>query len=256
MDPKKKSLLKTKMEKALHLDYDHDDGIWIKSGKSLRRLIGILGISLPVVLVLASLTFFDLNAPLESISHYYYTRAGAIFTTILSLIAIFLIVYSGKKSIDFYISAVAGICALFVVLFPTGSLSDICCDTSKTYAVTYITENSFRETFHLVSAAVFISLLAYMSFFIFTKSDKPPHLRGKAKIKRNRIYRICGGLIVVALLVMLAGFKGLIPEEIYFGKNLTFWMEALAVESFGIAWLIKGETFFQDQEKKKQDGIA
>ena len=103
MELKKQSTLKTKIDNALQLDFEHDDGIWIKSGKTLRRLIGILGISLPIVLVLVSLTFFDLNSPLESISHYYYTRAGAVFTTILSLIAIFLMVYSGYKSIDFYL---------------------------------------------------------------------------------------------------------------------------------------------------------
>jgi hypothetical protein len=252
MEAKKESPLKTKLDNALKLDFEHDDGIWIKSGKTLRRLIGILGISLPIVLVLVSLTFFDLNSPLESISHYYYTRAGAVFTTILSLIAIFLMVYSGYKSIDFYISALAGICALCVVFFPTGSLGEVCCDASKAYAVTFISENSLRETFHLISAAIFISLLAYMSFFIFTKSDKPLHLMGKAKIKRNWIYRICGVLIVIALLVMLAGFNSLIPEELYFGNNLTFWMEALAVESFGIAWLIKGETFFQDSSTEEE----
>lgn len=32
----------------------------------------------------------------------------------------------------------------------------------------------------------------------------------------------------------------------YQNNRLTFWMETLAVESFGFAWLIKGETMFKD----------
>jgi len=238
--------LDKKVKKVLKLDYEQDDGVWLRSGKSLRRLIGILGMSLPVILLLITLSSFELNRPLESISHYYYTRAGSVFTVILSLIAIFLLVYSGKKSVDFYISTFAGVFALFVVFFPTGNLSAECCVEGMEYSVTYFDGNSFREVFHLVAAALFLLLLAYMSFFIFTKSNKPPGERGSAKVKRNRIYRVCGVLIVVSLLVMLAGFKGLIHKDIYFGNNLTFWMETVAVESFGFAWLIKGDTFFTD----------
>ena len=46
----------------------------------------------------------------------------------------------------------------------------------------------------------------------------------------------------------LGGFCKLIPEDIYQNHQLTFWMEALAVESFGFSWLIKGETLFKDKK--------
>lgn len=145
------------LSQSLHLDYEQDDGIWIKSGKSLRKLIGILGIGLPLTLLL--FTYFNFNSisPLESISHYYYTNAGTIFTSILSLIAVFLLVYSGYEFIDFAISTLAGVFALFVVLFPTGNLADVCCDPAREYAVVYLNGNEFRENFHLISAAFFCS---------------------------------------------------------------------------------------------------
>lgn len=235
-----------KINESLELDYDTDDGIWIKSGKSLRMLIGVLGVSLPILLLLITIIFFGLDGPLESISHYYFTRASPVFTTTLSLIAIFLIVYSGKQPIDFYVSLLAGITALIVVFFPTGNLVEICCDPIKSYGVTHFPENVFRETLHLISAAIFIASLAFMAYFLFTKSNKAVGQRGSAKVIRNRIYRICAILIVVALLVMLLGFSGIIPDSFYGENKLTFWMETLAIESFGFSWLVKGGAFFKD----------
>ena len=235
-----------KLNQSLNLNYEKDNGIWIKSGKSLRKLDGILGIGLPVILLLFTYLNFGLKAPLNSISHFYYTNAGTIFTTILSLIAVFLIVYSGYEFIDFVISTLAGLFALLVVLLPTGNLADVCCDPAREYAVVYINGNELRENFHLISAAIFILLLAFMSIFIFTKSKYPIHKREKQKITRNRIYRVCGVLILISLLIMLAGFNNIIPRDIYLDNKLTFWMETLAVESFGVSWLIKGGILFRD----------
>ncbi|MCD2260544.1 hypothetical protein [Psychroserpens luteolus] len=241
--------LTKKVNAMFNLDYTKEDDIWLQKSKTLRKLIGVLGMALPFILIIITFLFFDLARPIESISHYYYTRAGTVFTVILSIIAIFLIVYSGKEPKDFYISTFAGLFALFVVFFPTGNLSEVCCDTLREYSVTFIKGNAsagFRETFHLISAALFLLLLAYMSFFLFTKSGKAPEHRGRKKRIRNRIFRVCAVLIVASLVVILLGFTGVIPKEVYDGNQLTFWMETVAVESFGFAWLIKGEAMFGD----------
>jgi hypothetical protein len=241
--------LTKKVNNMINLDYKKEDDIWLQNSKTLRKLIGVLGMALPILLIIITFLFFDLARPIESISHYYYTRAGSVFTVILSVIAIFLIVYSGKESKDFYISTLAGVFALFVVFFPTGNLSETCCDTLKAYSVTFINGNAsagFRETFHLVSAALFLLLLAYMSYFMFTKSNKPKGHRGRKKVIRNKIFRVCGGLIVLSLIIILLGFTGVISDDFYNGNQLTFWMETVAVEAFGFAWLIKGEAMFSD----------
>ncbi|WP_298760186.1 hypothetical protein [uncultured Psychroserpens sp.] len=243
--------LTKKVNAMFNLDYSKEDDIWLQKSKTLRKLIGVLGMALPFILIIITFLFFDLARPIESISHYYYTRAGTVFTVILSVIAIFLIVYSGKEPKDFYISTFAGIFALFVVFFPTGNLSEVCCDTLREYSVTFIKGNAsagFRETFHLVSAGIFIALLAYMSLFIFTISNKPKEKRGRKKRLRNRIFRCSGVLIIIALLVIVLGLDGInvIPRDFYDNNQLTFWMETVAVESFGFAWLIKGEAMFGD----------
>ena len=87
-----------------------------------------------------------------------------------------------------------------------------------------------------------------MSLCLFTKSDKPKHQRGARKIWRNRIYRTCGIIMIAALLVILSGMLELIPPDYYDGHHLTFWMETLAVESFGFSWLVKGRTLLRDRQ--------
>lgn len=225
---------------------EEDDKIWLTNSLTLRKIIGILGMVMPIILYVFLYLENGLKYPLESISHYYYTRVGVIFTVIMSLLAIFLIVYKGKKSIDFYITFMAGIFAFLTVLFPTNNISNICCDPTKKYVITILPVSDFRMYFHYTVAALFFICLSYMCIFLFTKSNKPAEKRGIQKIIRNRIYRICGIVIIISILIPFAGFLEIIPKIYFKTYPITFWMETIAVESFGFAWLIKGETLFKD----------
>lgn len=236
----------SKLSTFLKVDYKEDNSIWLTNSLTLRKIIGIMGMAMP--LLLFGFLYLDtgLQYPLESISHYYYTRVGGIFVIILSLLAFFLIVYKGKAPIDFYISLSAGFFALLTVLFPTNNITNICCDPAKKYAVTILPVSDFRMYFHYTVAALFFLCLSYMSFFLFTKSNKSPDERGRQKIIRNRIYKTCGVLTLMALLVLFAGSLKIIPPSYFKTFPLTFCMETLAIESFGFAWLIKGNTLFKD----------
>ena len=236
--------------KALNIDFNSGNELWLTNGYTLRKLIGILGIALPLLLWLFLKVNAGLGTPLESISHYYFTRAGSIFTIVVSLLAIFLIVYKGPEPIDFYVSAVAGIFALCVLLFPTTNLADVCCDSNKRYAVTFIPEtelSSLRANFHYISAGIFLLCLAFMSLFLFTRSSLPVAMRSRNKRIRNAIFIMCGIIMVAAVLVIIIGhsFKA-IPRDFYNNNHLTFWMETVAVEAFGFSWLVKGETILKD----------
>lgn len=221
--------------------YTNEDNTWISSGLTLRKWIGLLGMSLPPLLVFSLYLSNNVNHTLESISHYYFTRVGSIFVLIIGVIGIFLIVYKGYALIDSLISVLAGVAALVVVLFPTSNLSEVCQDADMLYAVTILQEWPFQEKLHYIAAAVFLGCLAYMSLFLFTKT----HPNGKKttnKLWRNGIYIFFGSLMVVALLVIFAGFSNII-DKVWFKEHcMTFWMEFVAVESFGIAWLVKGDT--------------
>lgn len=242
----KPTLTPSKSEEVLHLDYKEKDTIWLTRQDSLRKLVGILGILLPIFLYGFLRLDTGYSSPLESLSHYYFTRVSGVFVIVVSLLAVFLLIYKGEEPIDFYTSGIAGLFALFVVLFPTSNITDICFDQDKPYSVTVLPENVFRYYFHYASAAIFLLSLAFMSLFLFTKSDKPVSKRTEGKKNRNRVYRTCGVIMILALCTIFAGFLHLINEAFFTDHHLTFWMESLAVESFGIAWLTKAEVFFKD----------
>ncbi len=237
----------TKITRALHLDYTNDNTIWLQKQDTLRKLVGISGMLLPVLLFVFLYVDSGFLNSLASLSHYYFTRVSSIFVIIVSLMAIFLIVYKGKDPIDFYLSFIAGIFALCVVLFPTDNLSAICNDENFPYAVSILRDNPARVSFHYLSAAIFLGCLAAMSLFLFTRSDKAPSRMGRMKKIRNSIYIFCGILMVLAMLVILAGRFKLIDEDYYNQKHLTFWMEVIAIEAFGFSWLTKGGLFFRDR---------
>ena len=134
-----------------------------------------------------------------------------------------------------------------IIIFPTSNITDICCDMNKAYNVTILKDNATRIIFHYISAAIFLLCLTYMSLFLFTKSNKTKEFRTKQKNQRNAIYIICGVLMSIALLVILLGLTGVIPEEIYTQNHFTFWMETVAIECFGLSWLVKGEGMLKDK---------
>jgi membrane-associated HD superfamily phosphohydrolase len=244
--------IRQKMMHALRLEYADVQQPWLNKQDDLRKCVGILGVLLPVLLLFYLLLFCGYHKPLSSISHYYYTQAGTVFSVIVSLLGIFLLIYKGYEAIDFFVSSLAGIFALCVILFPTSNLSELCCDVSKPYAITYLKASSFRAGFHYFSATIFLSALAYMSYFLFTKSDKPMDQWPVQKRKRNLVYKICGVVMALAMSVIGLGQAGIIHQEFYEKHTLTFWMESCAIWAFGISWLVKGGVMFADAEQKRE----
>jgi hypothetical protein len=194
----------TALEQTLKLNYQSEpDNVWLTSQHTLRVLVGVLGMLLPLLLWLTVL--IDTKGyitPLDSISHYYYTRANSIFVLVVSVLAIFLLIYKGKDPIDFYLSSIAGLFALCVVLFPTSNISDICQDKDNICSVTILKPSGLRKSFHYFSAGIFLGCLAYISLFIFTRSDRDPEDRTQAKKIRNRIFRTCGIIMFMAIAVI------------------------------------------------------
>jgi hypothetical protein len=232
----------TKVEKVLKLDYTQPGELWLTNQVTLRKLIGFLGVLLPFMLMIV--TYLDVNeiVILDSISHYYFTRANSVFAVVVSLLAIFLLLYKGLDPWDFYLSSIAGLCALLLVLFPTTNIVEVCGDESKKYCITVLRKSCAREAFHLISAGVFLTCLAIMSMFVFTKTHPGNAQKTDNKKIRNGIYIICGIVMIVALFVSLLGHIEVISKSWYNDHHLTFWMETIAIWSFGISWLVKGET--------------
>ncbi|WP_273291450.1 hypothetical protein [Winogradskyella sp.] len=236
-----------KVGDMLNVNFQDEKSPWITSSKTLMKLIGVLGMLLPILIYTFLVTSAGHTEVLESISHYFYTRSNPIFIIVVSLMAIFLMIYKYKEPIDFYLSFFAGVAALCVLLFPTDSIVDACNGLCGGHTIAFLEDDKFRVGFHYVSAAVFLGILTYMCFFLFTRSDKMKPLRSTQKNKRNIIYIVCGCLMTLALVVIFLGFLKVIPDDVYRAHKLTFWMETLAVEAFGFSWLVKGEFILKDK---------
>ena len=200
--------------------------------KRMRIMIGILGMLLPWLVALITLSF-----P-QSISITYYSLyAVGTFMVVLGSAGILLINYKGYETIDDVTSTIAGVFGILICLFPMKYLDD----PSKRTGVFHLHSDT-SNIFHCLSAVGFFGTLAFMSFFLFTKTSG--EMTKQKKIK-NIIYRVCGVGMVGSFVLMLLNF---IPGvHIY---NLTWIVEAIALFFFGLSWIVKSDAFPFLKDKK------
>jgi hypothetical protein len=198
---------------------------------TLRRAIGILGVLLPLVLSLGKILLQGRGLDC-SISDYYYTVMGNVFVGSLCSIGVFLMSYRGYDRRDEVAGRLACVFAVCVALFPTAR-----CGASSTP----------RSYFHWTCAALLFLLLAYFCLVLFTETH-PQSAPTRKKRQRNFVYKTCGYAILGSML--LIGADKWIPsiQKLLDPFNPIFWLESLAVVSFGAAWLIKGETILKDEK--------
>lgn len=218
------------------------------SYSTLRKTVGILGLALPFVLWFGSLFIGGCGELQLSISNFYHTRMGDVFVGTLCAISLFLFAYKGHERIDGIMGNIAGVLGICVAIFPTTlktNVDGLVVDCNITRSVT---NPEWIGTFHLVCAGLFLLVLAYFSIKLFTK-NRPGEEPGVQKRKRNRVYRICGW-IMVACVVACALFFFVLSDETK-DKLLTykpiFWLETISLLAFGFSWLVKGETLWKDK---------
>lgn len=209
----------------------------IISYKALRRLIGFLGILLPIVLILGGWLLAD--SPIQqSISLYYYSNMRDFLVGILFVVSLFLITYKGSFVIDNVVTTLTGVTGLCVAIFPC--FNELY-ETQRVGIFQMYPDKS--NIVHLTSASLFFILLAINSIFLFTRKIDPVTPQ---KLTRNKIYRICG-FIILACFVGLVVCMLILTQEQKFNTKLILILEAIALWAFGISWLVKGQTIFVDK---------
>jgi len=209
----------------------------IISYKALRRLIGFLGILLPIVLILGGWIFT--NGPIQqSISLYYYSNMRDFLVGILFVVALFLMTYKGTHIIDNVITTITGIAGLSIAIFPC--FNELY-ETQRVGIFQMYPDKS--NIIHLTFASLFFILLAINSIFLFTRKSEPVTPQ---KLKRNKIYMICGIIILACFLGLIICMLTLTQEQ-KFDSKIILILEAIALWAFGVSWLVKGETIFTDK---------
>jgi hypothetical protein len=190
---------------------------------TLRRVVGVLGVGLPVVLAVWGFPLCGCLAIQPSLSDYYGLRTRDAFVGILFAIAWFLYAYRGYERRDDVAGDLACFFALGVAFFPNSG-------------------TTLEKTVHFASAVALFLVLAYFSLFLFTKSGGAPTPEKKI---RNRVYRVCG-VSMLACIGLIGLFYWRLDETAVAQLKPVFWLESLALWAFGISWFVKGETVWKD----------
>ena len=200
------------------------------SQQAHRRLIGILGLLLPLLLfIFAGLRHtvgLPAWTPLNSISAYYYTGAVAIFVGVLFALALFLLTYPGYKGViaDRLLGLVGGMAAILVALFPTSAPDGLSAPTWW---------SPYMRTVHYLSAVVLFVVFILFAIWLFRKSNIPR--RGDRPLEKRRRDDIClaSGIIMIASVLWAASSM--------FTHAPIFIPESIAIIAFAVSWLTKGE---------------
>ncbi|HYF68747.1 MAG TPA: hypothetical protein VD884_11455 [Ohtaekwangia sp.] len=231
--------------------------IEVVSYLTMRKTIGWLGMLLPFLLLTGNLIlnntglfnsdwFVQLHDKYayenegsfkSSVSHYYYTTMGEIFTGTLLAVAIFMFCYTGhpkrpedKGFSDNTMTNLAGIFALGVVAFPTTSEA-----VMKDNLRSFISSDTVGWI-HYGFAALFFIVLATMSMVNFRRAQDP-ELFGKGD--DDPFFFRCG--IVMLACLVLVPILSMVPKVNLYS---TFALEAIALIAFGSSWLKKGKADF------------
>lgn len=210
-----------------------------QSDYRIRKLIGTLGLGLPILLPLSG------GMLLSSMSHYYYQPLSSIiFIIILASFGLFLLSYRGykidsktEKISDDLLTNIGGISALVVVFVPNYCLEsssaaiDEICARGEYPLLGHV--NVLKNTIHLVFAGIFIFTMGWMSKYKFTRGEKT---------SKNKLYNWCGNMVWIAIgLLVLLVIVDFFNEGFQITPYDVFFLETLAVVPFGISWFVKGE---------------
>jgi hypothetical protein len=213
--------------------------LYLRSYLLMRAIIGFLGISLPVVLVLGdNLLQGSSFSVRHSLSVYYYSGMRDVFVGSLSAVAVFLITYKVfERSLNNLLSIVAGLAAMAIALFPTGRPDG---DNGPLTPVQDRLGELNVTHVHYTSAAIFIVSLAIITFFFGVQEGRrsPQRVGGRPMLSPT-FWRWFHWTCAAAILLAVA-FIVVTTRAHKFTDYALLVGESVAIVSFGLSWLTKG----------------
>ena len=237
-----------------------------------RICIGGIAIAFLAVIVLGNM-IFEGPKILDSISSYYYSSMKNVFVGGLCVLATLLMIYRYQPK-DHVVSFVAGACAIGVAIFPKSPDPK----SPECLRLPIGTQCPNQQQInigiaHWVFSIGFLLAIVVIVLYLFTLSDKKqkliqpgnnwfltivstvlrPFMRSYQKTLpgrkrwRNLVYLVCGGIMIVILLVCLI-------DQTFFSTNSrlesispVFWCEASTLFFFFVAWVVKGGVILLDE---------
>jgi UDP-N-acetylmuramyl pentapeptide phosphotransferase/UDP-N-acetylglucosamine-1-phosphate transferase len=213
----------------------------VMSYYTLRSAVGLIALSLPFALTVGTILLallgpdHALPRPIlqRSISDYYYTPVGNLLVGSLCAIATILICSRGYNLTDEITGYIAGLSTLGLALFPSVN------PRSPHHTELEVDIGLAHGAF----AGVMFLALAYFCLILFRRTS-PERRFTHRKRNRNRVYSVCGLVIIVCNLVMVSFLIPMIHRFLEPFYPLLC-CETLVLVAFGIAWLTKGKGFLK-----------
>jgi hypothetical protein len=180
----------------------------------------------------------------NTISAYYYTGMRDVLVSTLVLAGAFLACYRTPSRVDNIISVITGLAAMGIALFPMQPLyaKEILEQFPDTVVRACYASHGILG-FHIYFGACFFALSFYLVYFRF--SAFTPQMPTRQKVTRNRIYKICGLVMLVSMLAI--GVLDLLNKD-----PAIFWPESIFVIAYSAAWLVKGQLVLKDPGSRPQ----
>jgi hypothetical protein len=222
--------------------------LYVRSYLLIRTVVGVIGILLPIILIIGEAYFLKGSVHVRgSLSAYYHSSMQDIFVGGLCVTGLLLITYMAgmPKTWDFWLSLIAGLAVLVVVLFPTWRPGvphgAPLCGSNPPPLGCSPTEQALGEALtariHATAAAVFILSLAAISFLFARREKKYDHSNF-----RTRFHIVCGVAILAAVAWVVIG--GALKIDIWELTPL-YVGEIISVWAFGASWFLKGEDLWR-----------
>jgi len=210
-----------------------------------KEMLGILGFLLvPCAILFGLLGDHNPETWWNSISMTYYANSNICMIGVLFSMSVLFFSYYGYDASDKILSFVAGAAALGILVFPCGHEGLPCNEVGDnlTGAVECVKRTGILDLeiglsfkIHCLCACVLFIDFAIMTGYSFTKSSSED-LSDKKKL-RNKIYKICSGIIIVFMVnqvvTSITGAPGW----------WTLINEFVMLLAFSFAWLVKAEFF-------------
>ncbi|HEV2276550.1 MAG TPA: hypothetical protein VGS02_00155 [Acidobacteriaceae bacterium] len=225
-----------------HLQVRHARNPAVLSYHALRQAVGWIAVCLPVALLLSSWIVPSEHGIPFAISAYYYTPMRDVLVGSLCAIAFFNLSargYDWRDEVAGMVSAISALGLAFCPTWPPGGGGRFAQLLSEAHHL-------FAETFFATLAIMCLAL------FRTTAANRP---LTRAKRRRNTIYLVCGIIMVVCGVVdFICQHMRPIPQWGPVGS--IFCCEFVALEAFGIAWLVKGKTFRKNRRLSHSEGAS
>ena len=226
----------------------------VYSYMTLRNLIGLCGMILPIALALTTRTSPGDKAIESSISAYYYTSNGDLLVAVMCVLGAFLFTYKGYDVKENILSSVTAICGLGVAFSPTAA--DCARQSFSIHTALPVVPEIFGIERHLIFAGLFFITLSIISLLCFPQTDVINQAKGimTKKNKRNIIFKVCGWIMFFCVAVMIPYNISDKIKSMFGDFPFIFVFESIAIEAFAASWLTKGETFYPDGEHYLVEG--